>query len=346
MKIYKKDQTKCNVFLDILPEDIDDIYELYRIIDVNDTVKTLTHRSIPGDGGRAKGRVSLVLEVTVEKVTVDLCVGILFVKGQIMNETDYTKVGSFHTLEVGVNQRMSLRKDYLSAGSIKMLGDMTIENKASMGYLICRKEGYSLVLTTEYTTKRIPLVEKGKEKTFKKVLTHLKNNLTVFVVVGTDKDAEEYFKKQKDLNNKVVCIGKSVTSPHTHKGDCTEIETIYRTPELLRKLKGLKKGNEIFALCEYFMLENTNTHRTVLGIKETLCAAENYIVKVLIVTDCAVKSDSPETRKEIEEIINLVKKGNSEIHIVSQYTSDGEKIKNRGGVVAILSQPTDIASLL
>ncbi|KAI5190028.1 protein pelota [Nematocida minor] len=348
MKIYKKDQTKYNVFLDLLPEDIDDIYELYRIIDSQDRVKTLTQRNISAESGKTKIRMSLVLEIEVENVTVDLSVGMLFIKGKILNETEYTKVGSFHTLEVCVNQRMSLKKDHLSSSSIKMLEEMTIENKATMAYLVCRKEGYSLVLTTDHTTKRIPLLEKSKqkEKVFKQILAHLKDSLTVFVILGGDRDAEEYFKKQKELKNKIVVIKKTVTSANTHKGDCAEIEHIYKTPDLLAKLKGLKKGNEIAALYNYFMLEDSYVSKTAVGMKETEWAAENFVVKTLIVVDCAIKSECPDTRKKIESIITLSKKSNAEIHIISQYTPNGDKIKDKGGIVAILTQPMEIQSML
>ncbi|KAI5147455.1 protein pelota [Nematocida ausubeli] len=348
MKIFKKSQTKCNVFLDILPEDIDDIYELYRIIDEKDIVKSMTQRSIPGEGGKAKIRVTLLLEVEVEKVTVDLAVGILFVKGKILNETEYTKTGTFHTLEIPVNQRMSLKKDYLSAAAIKMLEGLTLENKASMAYLICRKEGYSLLLATEYTMRRVPLPEKvkSKDKLFKNVLSHLKGNLTAFAIVGPEKEVDDYFKQQPQLKNLVVFIKKSVSSGNTHKGDMEEIDEIFKSPELLKKLKGAKKGNELLAQNNYYRLEDVGTKGIAMGVKEVTCACENYMVKTIIISDGLIKSESPAEREAAEEILKLSKQTNAEINIVSQYTNEGEKIKDRGGVVAILTQPICMSMLL
>ncbi|KAI5154570.1 protein pelota [Nematocida parisii] len=348
MKIFKKTQTKYNVFLDVFPEDIDDIYELYRIIDAKDTVKTVTQRSIPGEGGKSKIRVTLLLEVEVEAVTVDLAVGILFIKGKILNETEYTKTGTFHTLEISVNQRMSLKKDHLSVASIKMLESLTLENKASMGYFICRKDGYSLLLATEYTLRRVPLPDKvkSKDKLFKQILSYLKSNLTVFAIIGPDKEVDDYFRQQPQLKNLVVFIKKQVATSNTHKGDTEEIDAIFKTPDLLRKLKGIKKGNELLALNNYYRLEDTGTKGIAVGLKEVMCACENYITKTIIISDGLIKSEIPKERMAAEEIIKLSKQTNAEVNIISQYTSEGDKIKGRGGVVAILTQPIDISTLL
>lgn len=348
MKIFKQNRIKTNVFLDVLPEDIDDIYELYRIIEANDTVKTVTQRNVAAEGGKTKMRVTLLLEVSVQNVTVDLTVGILFIKGKILNETDYTKTGTFHTLDIPVHQRMSLKKDYLSSASIKMLEGLTHENKAHMAYLICRKEGYSFLLATEHTLRRVPLPEKTKtrEKTLKQILPYLKENLTVFAILGPEKEVEEYFKQQKHLKDRVVFIKKTVTSANTHKGDSEEIEVIFKTPDLLRKLKGIRKGNELAALNSYYRLEETTGKGIAVGVKEVMCACENYIVKTIIISDGLIKSESPKEREAAEEILKLAKQTNSEINIISQYTAEGEKIKERGGIVAILMQPIQISQLL
>ncbi|KAH9386943.1 protein pelota [Nematocida major] len=338
-------QTKWSVFLDVLPEDVDDIYEMYRIIEENDRVKTVTHRSVVE--GKSKTRVTLLLEVEVEKVSVDLAAGILFVKGKILTETEHTKVGSFHTLEVPVHQRVSLTKEHISSASLKVLEGLTIENKATISYLICRKEGYSFLLGTEYTLRRVGLPEKVKsrEKLFQQVLSHLKGNITAFVIVSPEKEAEEFFRRQKDLKDRVVFIKKAVNSPNTHRGDTAEIEGIYKSPDLLRKLKGVRKGNDLLALNSFYRLEETSTKGIAVGVKEVKCACENYLAKTLILSDGLIKSDLPEERKEAEEIMKLARQGNSEVCIISQYTMEGERLKERGGAVAILTQPVDISSL-
>lgn len=352
MKILKKGGTKYEVFLDVIPEDIDDIYALYRVIETGDKIKSVTTRSICTDDNKNKSRVSLILEICVENVSVDLNVGILFIKGKILNETKHTKVGTFHTIDIPVHQRIFLTKESITAGAVAMLSELTLENKADIGYVLCRKETYSLILSSIYTVKRIFSCAKekkktGKEKTVKQIAEKIKEGVKMLVVVGEDKEIVEILQKSlSSLKSSILFMKQMVISDNTSKGDSDTIAGILRQPDVLKRIESIKYRKEILAANEYLVKEEKSSKGISTGQKETLYAAENYLIKKLIVVDVSIKSASVEERETVSQIIDLAKRGNADVYILSQHTPLGETLLQRGGVASILSQPMRISDIM
>lgn len=351
MRVLARRCNKQETFLDVVPEDIDDIYALYRVVEVKDKVKSYTSRTVVGDDNKTKSRVSLLLEIQVEDTSVDLAAGILFIKGRILNETKYTKVGSFHTLDVPVHQRMSMTKELTSASVVEMLRELTLENKAETAYLLCRKDAYALVLSSQYTTKRAATVPKeknrgGREKVVQQLLKSVKESVRLLIVIGEDKELVELFRKAPHLKNKILFVKKAVVTDNTYKGDSESLEALLGMPDVLRQMSAMKYGKELLAANEFFTRERASLKGTSTGQKEVLCAAENYLIKKLIAVDALIKSPSPEERERAAQIISLAKQSNAEIFILSQHTPTGEQIRLRGGVVALLTQPVLITDLM
>ncbi|KAI5172792.1 protein pelota [Nematocida sp. LUAm3] len=347
MKILKKSILKASVYLEMIPEDIDDIYAMYRIVEPKDKVKSISSRSIPAETTKSKSRVSLLLEVLVESVTVDLDVGILFVKGKIMNETQHTKVGTYHTIDIPVNHRFSVEKQNISPITLSMLQELTQENKAESAYLLCRKDTYSLILSSKYVTKRVFTFPKEKskvkkEKSFISLSAYIKESVKLLVVAGDDKEIqeiEETLKKIQNLKKILLFIKKPINSENSYKGDQETIKLLISLPNVLRQMSAARYGKEIIATNSFFLQEEKKEKGTCTGQKETLCAAEHFLIKQLILVDSVIKSSSPEERERIEKIISLTKQGNAEILVLSEHTPAGEQVLSRGGAVAILTHP-------
>ncbi|OAG29483.1 protein pelota [Nematocida displodere] len=350
MKIYSKHCTKQGAFLDAIPEDADDIYALYRIVEKGDVVKTTTSRSTLASDNKTKIRVTLLLEVEAETTSVDLAAGILFVKGKILSETKYTKVGTFHTLDVPTTQRLSIAKSFVDTSAFMMIEQVTAEPKAETAYLLMRKDSYAVVVSTMYTTKRagtflIGKSKSAKEKVINTLLSTIKDAVKLLVVVGEDKETLEALKKHPKFKTKTLSIKKPVTSENTFKGDAETLETISKAPEIIAQMGALKYGKEIIAANEFFAKEESSSKGTCTGQKEALLAAEHFLIKKLVVVDTVIRSHDPEERERVSAILILSKQTNAEVHILSQHTPSGEKIFTRGGVVAILSSPISIEDL-
>ena len=84
-----------------------DVYNLYDMIEAGDTVRATSSRKVELESGK-QVRVTLQLEVCVEKVDVDLQGSALYVKGKVTNENEHVKVGSYHTIDLGLDTKFRL----------------------------------------------------------------------------------------------------------------------------------------------------------------------------------------------------------------------------------------------
>jgi protein pelota len=67
-------------------------------------------------GSTSTSRVQLMLRIRVKNLDFDPQSSQLHVGGQILNETDYTKVGQHHTLDLELNRNFTLEKETGSDG--------------------------------------------------------------------------------------------------------------------------------------------------------------------------------------------------------------------------------------
>ena len=125
------------------PDDADDIWTLYNLIEVGDRVESPTSRKVVvGESGSSDThkRITLVLAVDVEKSEVDLHNGILRVNGKNVKENQWVKLGSYHTIEIEVGNWVKIWKakwDRLSLQLVKNASN--ISGKFQVGAIILQK---------------------------------------------------------------------------------------------------------------------------------------------------------------------------------------------------------------
>ena len=93
----------------------------------------------------------MTLEIRVKNLDFDPQSSQLHVAGQIMNETQHTKVGQYHTLDLELNRNFTLEKDVGSGGegvgwdsvAIEMLKDAVDEggNRRAEAVAVVMQEG-------------------------------------------------------------------------------------------------------------------------------------------------------------------------------------------------------------
>jgi len=90
MKILNEviDKKRNSGKITMIPECLDDIYELTKIILVNDRLKSYTHRKLSLDG-RNQQKIGLYLMIRLESYTVDLENGVLYAKGKVCEENEH-----------------------------------------------------------------------------------------------------------------------------------------------------------------------------------------------------------------------------------------------------------------
>lgn len=346
MKVFAEQRGKTSAFLDVLPEDQDDIYALYQVIMPGAKVKAQSSRSISVGQSQKKERVSLLLEICVEIVSVDLEASLLFMKGTILNQNKYTRTGAYHTLEISPSQRLTIAMEKLDPEVSHMFSKLAQREKAETAYIIARKNTYAFLLSSSFFLKRIKSVprEKSKEpskKAVQEILREIKEGVRLLISIGDTPAFANALKGEKGktgLKCPVLHISQVVAAEDTTKGDRAVVVSACSTEEVKRKIENMKYNKEIVAAAEYLEMEKKNTLRTVSGVPRTLEAAENYLLKKVVVIDSLLKSADPEERAAVSRILGLSREARAESFILSQFSPLGEQILIRGGIAAVINQ--------
>ncbi|OJJ51316.1 hypothetical protein ASPZODRAFT_127375 [Penicilliopsis zonata CBS 506.65] len=98
----------------LCPEEPEDMWHAYNLIRPGDLLKASAVRRVTttqDTGSTSSLRVHLMLEIRVKNLDFDAQSSQLHVAGQIMNETQHTKIGQFHTLDLELNRNFTLEKE-------------------------------------------------------------------------------------------------------------------------------------------------------------------------------------------------------------------------------------------
>ncbi|KAM0675894.1 Translation factor pelota [Gurleya vavrai] len=338
MKIFKQkiDYKSKEGFLDLIPESNDDIYTLYNIIEQKDMIKSKTQRKVL-IANNTQQKVTVLLEIIVESVSVDLEAGFLFIKGKTIHDYEHIRKGSYHTIEISLNHRFSIFKNEWTELSIQNIKKINNNEKGLLFIYITTKE-FSFCEVSAYAIK-IKDKKEYKGKNFKEILKYsdilMQNEYSLIILAfsnNIDKEFEKQFKNTyKKLENKICTVKIDCASKNIYK----IIEETISDPETNKKFLNIQFLADIneFTIFEKNMLKN---NLICIGIKEVEEAIDYGAIKSIIVTNELFKSFDPETRKKIEKLCKSIKNLGGKIFIIPIMHNAGEKLQTMGGIVGNL----------
>ena len=97
-------------------EEEDEMYHLYNIIAAGDIVEASTVRNVVLEnkaGAKAdKKRMHIKVAIKVEKIEFDSEQGSLRLNGANCRESEYLKLGQYHTIEVALHRSLTIEKEH------------------------------------------------------------------------------------------------------------------------------------------------------------------------------------------------------------------------------------------
>lgn len=97
----------------LIPEEPEDMWHAYNLISEGDSVRASTVRKVQTEsttGSSSSNRVRTTLTISVENIDFDTQACMLRLKGRNIEENPYVKMGAYHTLDLELNRKFSLRK--------------------------------------------------------------------------------------------------------------------------------------------------------------------------------------------------------------------------------------------
>ncbi|KRZ10800.1 Protein pelota -like protein [Trichinella zimbabwensis] len=369
MKVLKKQiDSSGSGFFTFLPEEPEDMWHTYNLVQVGDNVRTSTTRKVTVDrlSGHSSSKMQLVLTVEVEKIFYDKEDGALHVSGKNIEENQYVKLGAYHTLNLQLKRKFTIYKYKWDVVHMERINEACNASSEADLAAVVMQDGLAhiclitntMTISRAKITKSIPQKNRynasQRQVAFKKFFEAVKAALLLnvnFDVVkcvllaspGFLRDqffaylySEDSSKNEVLLNNKAKFILVQSTTGHKHA-----LKEILNNPAISAKLKDTKAAGETKALEAFHEMLLQDTNRAFYGIKHVEHANELLSIKTLLISDALFRSMDFVKRTRYVSLVESVKKQGGEVKIFSSLHLSGEQLAYMGGVAAILRYPVE-----
>jgi len=343
MKVLFKDLKHGEIKL--VPENLDDIWHLYNIIDKQDLVRAVSFRTDEEKDDKKRSKKAdkkrMKLGVRVTEVKFHEFSDRLRIHGTI--EEGPQDLGSFHTLNINADKMNSLSivKDKWKSHQLERIEEaVKLRNQAIVSFLCLDEETATIAVLrqsgvqwiADINSKRSGKMFESKDtekEFFGEIISIIKVNKTpdsTLVILGPGFTKDHFIKyareKEPELFNKYLvhgtgCSGMNGVNEAIKTGIVEQItkenRVVYETGLVEKLFEEIKKDG----LASY-------------GEKEVENALKNGAVDRLIITDILVRDEKG------ERLLRLAKENNSEFTIINTMHEAGKKIEGIGGIGALL----------
>jgi len=345
MKIVFKDLKHGEI--KIIPENLDDIWHLYNIIEEGDLVRAVTYRTDEKDDDKKRSKKSekkrMKLGVRISEIKFHEFSDRLRLHGTI--EEGPQDLGSFHTINVDAEKmdKISIVKECWRHHQLKRLDEAVKQSKVPLVLFVSldddtatiavlRQSGIQNIVDIDSKRSGKMYEDDSKNSTseyFGEIISIMKNNMTkdtAIVVVGPGFTKEHFVKYGREKNPEY--FEKCHINGTGHAG-MNGVHEAIKTGII----KQITKENRVVIetdLVEKLFSEIRKCGLAAYGEKEVYHAIKNGAVENLLITDILVRS------KKGERLLEAVKETNSDFTIINTMHDSGKKLEGIGGVGAIL----------
>ena len=359
MKILKKDYK--HGFVELIPENGDDLYAIYRILKIGDKVSAKTSRrvkrkeeEIRADSGE---RVKMTIEVEIEEFAFHGFGDNLRFKGTITaGPEDLVSLGTYHTLSLSLMERVRIYKIKWTAMEKKVLEDiektsmlaqiliLTIEDNSACFALVTQ---FSLKIISEYTSSVARKFSDTKQHTSEmgqffneslQVLQDLEKQYTpqVIILAGPGFTPGNFF---EFIKNRDTVLIEKIQRVHVSSGGRVGLKEVLskKLPEKIAKNQ--RVAYETRLLEEVFKRIGQDTGTVTYGFEKVKNALAMGAVEVLLISDDQLKIDDLSHRMVVDELVESNSSMKGKTVLMSVQHESGEQLAKLGGIAALLRYP-------
>jgi protein pelota len=344
VKVIFKDPKSGEIKL--VPENLDDIWHLYNIIEEGDLVRAVTFRTSEdekADKLRAKKaeKKKMKLGIRVEKVTFHEFSNRLRVQGVI--EEGPQDLGSYHTFNVDAEemQPLSILKEQWKSHQLQRIDEAVLQRTQPMLVFVSLDDDAATVamlfqsgvqLVAEIDAHRSGKMYESKETTpeyygeILSVIKTVKKPDSPLVVIGPGFTREHLMRAGKEKEPKLFenCITHATAN--SGMNGVHEALKVGIVEQITKENRVSKETQAIEKLFE----EIKKDGRVTYGMSEVEDAFSRGAVEKLLVSDVVVRS------KNGERLLDLARKTHSDFIIINTMHEAGKKFEGIGGVAALL----------
>uniref|UniRef100_A0AAR5PZC0 Protein pelota homolog n=2 Tax=Dendroctonus ponderosae TaxID=77166 RepID=A0AAR5PZC0_DENPD len=368
MKLVHRDIDKGQGAVTLVPEEPEDMWHAYNLIAEGDSVKSSTIRKVQiesATGSSTSSRVRTTLTITVETIDFDTQACMLRLKGRNIEENQHVKMGAYHTLDLELNRKFSLRKVEWDSIALERIEQACDPTKSADVAAVIMQEGLAHVclITSSMTLirakidvtiprKRKGLVqqhEKGLAKFYEQVmqaiLRHVNFDVVKCVLVASPGFVRDQFfdymlQAAVKTDNKLLLDNKTkFMLVHASSGFKHSLKEVLQDAAVMSKICDTKAASEVKALQQFYAVLQAEPAKAFYGKGHVQRANEAQAIESLLISDRLFRCDDVKQRKEYVALVDAVREAGGEVRMFSSMHLSGEQLEQLTGIAAILRFP-------
>uniref|UniRef100_A0A5K3EHK0 Protein pelota homolog n=1 Tax=Mesocestoides corti TaxID=53468 RepID=A0A5K3EHK0_MESCO len=353
----------------LIAENEEDMWLIYNLVQIGDSFCCSTVRKVQTEsstGSVASKTVRTTLTIEIETIDFDTHGSVLHLKGRNIVENQFVKLGAYHTLQIGIQDKFTVSKqewDSVALLLVDQAGDPT--QQADVATVIMHEGlAYVCLITNSTTVVRAKIEstiprkrpnlptaqhDKGVTKFFDQIIQaierHVRFDVVKCVIVASPGFLKDQFfeylcqvatkeEKRVFLENKGKFMLVHSSSGHKHA-----LKEILADPMVVSKIVNTKAAGEITALNDFYQMLKVDSSRAFYGIKHVETAVAAFAVETLLISDALFRSRDLSERRKYVSLVDTVKENMGTVRIFSSLHVSGEQLNQLSGIAAILRFP-------
>ena len=352
--------------LTIVPQDNEDIWYLYNIVQEGDEVTAITSRKLANEKGAP--RVKLTLQIKVAKIDYDAGAGTLRLNGRTTNDHEDVPLNSFHTLQLEPQLKCDIYKDEWDSFAINQLEEACdIANRSDIAAIVLQPGLAHICLVTDAMTvirQKIEVtipkkrrgdnsgMEKAVQKFYKQIYSAIPKvinleKIKAVLIAGPGSGPRELFNTIMQLamseeNQPVLQARQKFLVAHASSGHMHSLHEALQDKQIQESLANTRYGRETRVMDKFFKSLNDDDLKAWYGPDEVEKAVDLQAVETLMLTDSLFRSSELRERKRYVALYDAVRDLGKEVLIFSSLHQSGEQLDSVSGVACLLMYPLDL----
>jgi len=301
----------------------------------------------------------------------------LHISGRVAEENNHVRTGSFHTLDIELNRKLSITKERWDQHHLDILTESgEAGHTAEVGAVILG-EGRTIVclLTNHMTIVRqriqvalprkragagyvsaqsssgtVKLTDRFNAQVYEAVLKLLAMPEMRVVLLASPafyKDVMyDFLLAEAVRRNDKVLLGQEgkrkllkvyCATPHVHA-----LMDVLKSPEVSAQLQNTKFTRENQVIDRFLRTLSSDELRAWYGERAIKLAATRGAIGTLLLSDAMLRNTHPTVRQQWLDLCGLVKSFGGQVVLFSSLHESGRQLNGLGGVAALLTYPLDL----
>ncbi len=330
--------------LRLIPDTLDDLYLLARIISSGDAVEAKTYRRYRPNESDEGEQKEIIVKIRVEKIEIDKNASRLRLTGKILSgkPEEYVSLGSYHTLNIACGERIDITRDgwpgyiremlkeAVDASKRPRLGVIALDDeKAAIAYV----RGYGIDIAAEIYSKLSKKMkeseyERQKSKFFDEIISKINAmQVDTLIIAGPGlmkDDLKEYIKANR------IQISKNIAWVSSSDAERSGIKEAIQSEEVSKLLERDKIKQEFNYL--NLLLRGLSVGASFAGKEKVEAAIDTYGAGIVLVNDSVINEP------EIKQLLNKAYEQHAKIVIFNADDDAGMQLKGLGNIAVIGKQ--------